>query len=283
MKRTYLGGGISRAQQRGAADIKIILLVVVVVAGLVCAGMWMKTAHDRSVMETQKNLELQTKANEIKQLKTDQDVKEASITKLTTDLKKIKEEQMSAAQSLIKEKEDKIAELDQKVKDAEQKIEEAKKQAADLDKQVSDAKAQVDAKTQEAMNLQKIVQGKDEEIAKLNETVKEWQGKQKAAADLADGYKNRLLEHKIAIEPDKRFAGNVLVVNADPEFIILDLGAASNIPVGQELKVVRGNHYVGKIAIKKLLLPKSDRLSYATTSSLAEPNNKVQEGDVVTN
>jgi len=126
------------------------------------------------------------------------------------------------------------------------------------------------------------IQAKDTQISTLDTTVKDWQAKEKAAADLAERYKSMLLANKIAVEPEKKFHGNVLVVNREQEFLILDLGADDSVPVGTKLEVIRDNHLVGKVTVQKLVQD-NNQLSIATVDSLIDPADAVREGDTVKN
>ena len=87
---------------------------------------------------------------------------------------------------------------------------------------------------------------------------------------------------KIPIEPKKKFVGHILTIHKDPDFLIVDIGLKENLPVGQELKVVRDNHFIGKVTIEKLL-DEDENLSYAVIKSLVDENNQVKEGDIVNN
>ncbi|NLF38581.1 hypothetical protein GX586_04005 [bacterium] len=272
-----------KLNHRGAVDVKVIVIVVVAVAALACAGMWVKTSMDKKTMESQLNAKLTDKTTEADNLKTEVEAKVKKIEELGGEIKKVKDEQAALVEKVKQEQQGRIDELTAVIEENKQKVEEAKKLGEGFEKQLADAKAETAARDTQINGLNATILTKDTEIAALNTTIGDWQKKQKEAADLAEGYKNRLLENKIPLEPDKKFKGHILVVNKSPEFVILDLGSRNDIPVGTELKVVRDNHYIGKITVQKLLLPDSDRLSYATVTTLADPNNSVREGDAIAN
>jgi len=184
-------------------------------------------------------------------------------------------------------------EMDSKVADAKKELNDAMtKNEASLDKAKKDITAAQEALAQEQVahkatkdtvaEREATIKAKETEISTLNATVKDWQAKEKTTADLAERYKSTLLANKIAVEPEKKFHGNVLVVNREQEFLILDLGADDSVPVGTKLEVVRDNHLVGKVTVQKLVQD-NNQLSVATVDCLMDPNDTVREGDAVKN
>jgi flagellar basal body-associated protein FliL len=212
-----------------------------------------------------------------------------SIADLTGKLAERDGDLKKARTELQKVKDDKDAELAQKTKELNDMIAEGN---AALDKAKKDIAAAQEALTAEQTahkatkdtlaQRDETIKSKDEEISQLAATVKDWQAKEKAATDLAERYKTRLLENKIAIEPEKKFHGNVLVVNREQDFLILDLGADDAVPVGTKLEVIRDNHLIGKITVQKLVQD-NNQLSVATVDCLTDPANTVREGDTVKN
>ena len=201
------------------------------------------------------------------------ETKKKEIAKLTDDNKKLESSLASAKCELETAK----ADLEKQTKLAEENA----KIAKEFDTLKKGLEAKTDeamAKRDEAVKASEILTG---ETNKLTASVIEWKGKEKVASDLAEKYKKRLLANKIPLEPDKLFLGNVLVVNKEQEFLILDLGSDDMLPVGKEMEVVRDNHVVAKVTIKKLL--ENTKLSVAAVDSLTDPNNPVQEGDGVKN
>jgi len=186
------------------------------------------------------------------------------------------DDQLSAAQGKLDEKDKAI----QAAKDDVKKVEE---QVAGLMKQIETAQAELDGKEKQVSNLRQVVENKDTQIGKLSQNITALQKAKKEMEDLAEKLKNRLLENKIPIEPEKQFSGHVLVVNKDQGFILIDIGADDNIPVGKKLKVVRKDSYIGDIEVKKLLVDQDSHLSYAVVTELTDETNPVQEGDLVSN
>ena len=261
---------------------KNILLIIIVIIAVVLGGLWVKTLLDKSkVRETltekvdglEKNLKEKTaEAENVNQLL---QATKAEAEKIKKELKSIKEGQLSAAKQEIDKHKEKVSQLEGASKDLQSKL-------ATLNTQLEAAQEDLEGKDKQVANFKQIIEGKDTRIAGLNKNVSTWRGKEKAAVDLADGYKTLLLENKIPIEPEKKFAGHILTVHKDPDFLVVDLGVSDDIPAGQELKVIRDNHYIGKITIQKLL-PEDERLSTAVVVSLVDDNNQVREGDIVRN
>lgn len=191
----------------------------------------------------------------------------------------------------------KVQELETKLTDIERKWREtvaaemkqlkdqlvaAEQRAKATESELEGVKQALDAKEKELAARDKALAEKDGKIDELTKAVADWQAKEKAASELAERYKNRLLENKIALEPERQFRGHVLVVNKEQEFLILDLGSDDMLPVGTKLKVVRDNHLIGTVEVKKLL-PEYGKLSVAVVESLVDPNNPVRENDQVKN
>lgn len=190
----------------------------------------------------------------------------------------------------VKELETKLTDIERQAREAvatemkklRDQLSAAEKRADATEKELQDAKQALEAKEKELAARDKMLAEKDSKIGELTQAVADWQAKEKAASELAERYKNRLLENKIALEPERKFRGHVLVVNKEQEFLILDLGSDDMLPVGTKLKVVRDNHLIGTVEVKKLL-PEYGKLSVAVVESLIDPNNPVRENDQVKN
>ena len=261
---------------------KNILLIIVVVIAVVLGGLWGKTIVDKSKAEKnlKEQLSIQKKSTDLKTAELSVANKEitshkAKLKKVSAELKGIKDGQLSAAKDAISERDDQITEHKNIAKDLQIKL-------ATLNKQLEVSQADLAAKDTKVANMNQIISGKDTKIADLNKDVASWKDKEKTATDLAGTYQKLLLENKIPIEPKKLFAGHVLTIHKDPDFLIIDIGLKDNLPVGQELKVVRDNHFIGKVTVEKLL-DEDGNLSYAIVKSLVDDNNSVKEGDIVNN
>jgi len=261
---------------------KNILLIIVVIIAVVLGALWGKTLADKSKSEKllKEKITLQVKTIKDKSAAlNDANAKitatEANLKKIAAELKSIKEGQLSAAKEEIAKREEKITELQNASNDLQTKL-------ATVNKQLETLQADLDSKDTKVANLKKIVDDKDAKIKELNDTVASWQKKEKAATKLAGTYKRLLLENKISTEPEKKFAGHILTIHKNPDFMIIDLGVEDDLPVSKELSVVRNNHFIGKVIVQKLL-PEDDKLSYVIVKSLVDENNPVKEGDIVKN
>jgi len=262
--------------------VTIILLIVVLIAAGVFGGLWYKSILEIKTMKSDH-------ASQVQKLETDVSDKEAKITTLNSDIEAVKQQvaqkgkeiadlkktQMAAAKDLLAAK-------DQEIAEAKTATEEAVGKNEELAKQIETAQAEIEGKEKQVANLKQVVDGKDKKILGLNQVVVDWKDKHQQMETLAEKLKNRLLENKIPVEPDKKFSGHILVVNKDQDFVIIDLGTDDNLPVGKELKVVRDNSYIGDLEVKKLL-NEDGRLSYAITTKLIDPAKPIQEGDMVSN
>ncbi len=261
---------------------KNILIIIIVIIAVVLGGLWGKTIVDKSKAEKdlKQQLSIQKKSLDLKIAELSVANKEtathkAKAQKSSTELKAMKDGQLSAAKEEINKREDQITEHKNIAQDLQTKL-------ATLNKQLEVSQADLAAKDTKVANLNQVISGKDTKIEGLNKNIVSWKDKEKFATKLAETYQKLLLENKIPIEPKKKFAGNVLTIHKDPDFMIIDIGLKENLPVGQELKVVRDNHFVGKVEIQKLL-DEDENLSYAVVKSLVDDNNPVKEGDIVNN
>ena len=261
---------------------KNILLIIIVIIAVVLGGLWAKTLVDKSkdhdTLTTQiSELDKQLKDKTVDLESTNKLLasNKAKFDKVSKELKAIKEGQLSAAKEEIAKREDKINQLETASKDLQSKL-------STLNKQLEGSQEELEAKDKQVSNFKQIIEGKDTRIGDLNKSVNSWQEKEKAANTLAESYKTILLENKIPVEPEKKFAGHILTVHNDPDFVIIDIGIDDSLPVGQELKVVRDNHFIGKVTVQKLL-PEDKKLSTASVISLVDENNTVRQGDIVKN
>ena len=65
---------------------------------------------------------------------------------------------------------------------------------------------------------------------------------------------------KIVVKPAPLLTGNVLVVNREFAFVIVDLGRVNNVNLGDVLSVYRGGEFVGKVQVEKV----EEKISAAT-------------------
>ena len=71
-------------------------------------------------------------------------------------------------------------------------------------------------------------------------------------------------------------AGQVVVVNREYDFIVINLGKNHGLSVGQEFQIVRGDQVLGKAKVEKIY----DELSAAAILPESQKNN-IREGDAV--
>lgn len=261
---------------------KNILLIIIVIIAVVLGGLWGKTIVDKSKSEKTLNAQISAfkknidkKTAELSVVNESLKASKIKLAETAKELKAIRDGQLSAAKEEITKREDKITQLENASKDLQTKL-------ATLNKQLEAEQAELDVKAAKVANLTQIISDKDTKIANLGKEVTSWKDKEKTASNLADTYKKLLLENKIAIEPKKKFVGHVLTIHKNPDFLIVDIGVKENLPVGQELKVIRDNHFIGKVEIQKLL-DEDENLSYAIVKSLVDGKGAIKEGDIVSN
>ena len=253
----------------------IVIAVLVVAIGVVGFFLWQERDTRTKV---QKTLDatvtaFSNKVDELHQKLDDQSNKIVGLDKQLKDeqakVKKCEDEKEAEIAKVKADVEEKVAELKSELEKAQTEI----SAAQNREKEVQDA---LDASKAQVASLNDTIKAKDSTISELQGTVADWQKQQQAAAALAEKFKNRLLENKISIEPEKQFYGNVLVVNREQDFLILDLGKTDDIPVGTKLNVVRDNHLIGKITVDRFV-EGNDELSIATVDCLYDQNDTVRE------
>ena len=70
--------------------------------------------------------------------------------------------------------------------------------------------------------------------------------------------------------------GQVVVVNREYDFIVMNRGKNHGLSVGQEFQIVRGNQVLGKVKVEKVY----DELSAAAILPDSQKDN-IKEGDAV--
>ena len=70
--------------------------------------------------------------------------------------------------------------------------------------------------------------------------------------------------------------GQVVVVNREYDFIVMNIGRNHGLSVGKEFQVIRGNEVLGKVKVEKVY----DELSAAAILPESQKNN-IREGDAV--
>lgn len=163
---------------------------------------------------------------------------------------------------------------------------------AGLQGTITDLKAQISAKEEEVKSVTEKVEALNGEletqkalVETLNKNVADAKAAQATAEKQANEYKLNLLEHGVPLEPDPVFSGEILAINpagADyPASYIISIGKAAGLPVGQELKVVRGTDYIGTLNVVRIY-DDAENLCGAETKDLVE-GKSIQTGDKVSN
>ena len=233
-------------------------------------GMWVD-AETRYTNYFNYCAKLTTITNE---LQTDINIKKKKIADLTDENKKL-DDSLKATQGELETAKGEVKKLTDLVKENEEK-------ATKFDEMKKEMQGKVDVMTAQLATAAKLTQALTASTNALTVSVLDWQAKQKAELERAEKFKKRLLDNKIPLEPDKLFVGSILVVNTEQEFLILDIGSDDLLPVGKELEVVRDNHVIATVVVKKLL-PQNGKMAIATVKSLVDQNTPVKEGDQVKN
>lgn len=178
---------------------------------------------------------------------------------------------VEAQQALSKQVEDREQEIARLNKDLEQ-AKTQQKQAAD---QVAELQAERDRTKQQLGELEKAKSDLETKIAQLSErpTVELDKVVVGDQPSIASG---SVPAPGIAAAGQSPGSGQVVVVNREYDFIVMNIGKNHGLSIGQEFKIVRGSEVLGKVKVEKVY----DELSAAAILPESKKEN-IREGDAV--
>ena len=266
-----------RRQQAGKLLVPLLGVLTVLAMGVAAAAVYLQLQEREKRQAKEKELhlalaendDLKSRVDEIQQQKSkvegDLTNVRTELTQLQTDLAKAVKAQETLTQSIY-DREKEIArltkELDSARGDAKQattKLAELKAQHEEAQRQLSDlgrAKSELESKVMElssqpTVELDKVTVGSN-----------------------AVPTSGAVMPVSVSAEPSTN--GQVVVINRDYDFIVMNLGKNHGLLIGQEFQVVRGAEILGKVKVEKVY----DELSAATIL----PDSKkdiIREGDTV--
>ena len=196
------------------------------------------------------------------------------VARISRELDQSKEELVKAAQvreTLANSIEDREKEIARLTKSLEQVQSDAKQVAS----QLTELQSQRDAAKKQLADLQKAKGELESKVMELSgqpfvelETVR-------VANDQEAGTEQSAAMPASASSVD--FAqGQVVVINREYDFVVMNMGKNRGLSVGQEFQVVRGSEVLGKVKVEKVY----DELSAAAILPESQKNN-IREGDSV--
>lgn len=196
-----------------------------------------------------------------------------------------------------------------KLEDARQSKTRAEEQLATAKKTLAQAQDELASAVKAREELSRSIEDREKEIARLAKDLEQASADSKQIADQLQSDRKRLadlekakadLESKVMelsgqqplVELDKVLVkgdqaitlptsvpsadGQVVVINREFDFIVMNLGRNHGLAVGQEFQIVRGSEVLGRAKVEKVY----DELSAAALLPESK-KNAIREGDVV--
>lgn len=264
---------------------KAVAILVAIIAIIAAAGlgfMWQKTNGE--LKDTQAKLSKSEQT--CKQAVEAKEAAEAEVANIQAKLAELETAKKTAESSLaaLQAKYDELtANLGGNDEGGEDALAALQNTISELKTQITEKEGEVESLTKEIESAKEKIEGLTAQVAEETKKAEAAKAAQVAAEKKAADYKQNLLEHGIAVDAPPVFEGEVLEVNpagADyPASYILSLGKSSGLPVGQELKVVRGTDYIGTINVVRIY-EDAENISGAESKVLVE-GKTVQKGDKV--
>lgn len=261
--------------QRG----KITVMVLGLVAGLsvVVAGTGimlqmrerdLRMAKERELLLVKsQNQDLEQQLREAKQARGEV---EEQLSRVRLDFEKMAkqvDEERQAKATLAKSVDERQREIDRLGKDLEQ----VRSERATMAEQLAQVKTQQDAAQKQLEELQQAktqLETKVLELSNASTPTVELDKVVVSGAPPQPGLQQA--------QPASAVQGQVLVINREYDFVVVNLGKNQGLGVGQELQIIRGQDVLGRAKIEKLY----DELSAAAILPGAK-KDMIREGDVV--
>ena len=195
---------------------------------------------------------------------------QADLTKTKTDL----DAAITAKDALTRSIEDRQKEIERLTKDLEQARTDRKQLASDLD-QLRSQRVGLQRQVQDLESAKSDLQSKVMELSEhpTVELDKIVVGDTPQSSTVRSDY---AAPAPVSLTDAKGGDGQVIVVNREYDFVVMNLGKNHGLSIGQEFQILRGADVVGKVKVEKVY----DELSAAAI--LPESNKDlIQEGDGV--
>ena len=274
-------GDQPRNTQAGKMLVPLLGVLAILAMGVAAVGvvLLMKERDTRQAKERElqlalaENKDLSVRIEEIEQAKAkiEEDLRE-----VRKDLTQSQEDLLAAAkaqETLTRSVEDREKEIGRLTKDLEQIRSESKQITA----QVSALQTERDAAKQQLADLEQAKTDLESKVMELSggqptvELEKVLVTNDQPSAASGGG-----VVMPVATTSKASADGQVVVVNREYDFIVMNLGKNHGLSVGQEFQIVRGAEVLGKVKVEKVY----DELSAAAILPESQKNN-IREGDAV--
>lgn len=176
----------------------------------------------------------------------------------------------SARDALAKSVDDRQKEVDRLTKDMEQ----ARNERRSLASQIEEFSSERSALQQQLADLEKAKSDLESKVMQLSEKPTVELDKIVVTNDLMDaGGGAAMAVSAMSAGP---MNGQIVVVNRDYDFIVMNLGKKQGLSIGQEFTIVRGEQVLGRVKVEKIY----DELSAAAILPDSRKDS-IREGDTV--
>lgn len=248
-----------------------ILIGIIVVMALGAASVSLVLQTQERKLRLAKERELFLVKSEKQQLEEQlQEVTEAK-EQLEADLAKVTAQADQIAQQLAEERQMK-ATLAKSVDDRQKEIDRLGKDLAQAQSEHEGLVAQVGQLQGQQQSLQQQLADLEKAKGELEAKVLELSGSPTVELDkiIVKG------DDTASAEPRAAGEGQVIVVNREYDFIVMDLGKKQGLEIGQEFQIVRGQEVLGRVKVEKVY----EELSAAAILPESKKDS-IREGDLV--
>ncbi len=256
-----------------------VLTILSVGVAVFAANMVMQERDKRQAKERElhiaqaENEDLRGRVEEIQQAKAKV---EAEITRTKGELSKAQEQlakSVESQQTLSRSVEDREREISRLMKELDQTRTESKKTITDL----SEMQSERDAVKQQLADLEKAKGELETKVMELSSGERPTVELEKVLVTNGQAAKQGSGGGGVAATAQAGApSGQVVVINREYDFIVMNLGKNNGLSVGQEFQVVRDHQVLGKVKVEKIY----DELSAAAILPDSKKES-IREGDTV--
>ncbi len=255
--------------------LSILIVVLMVVAG---TAIWFQTQEHDKRLTTEHELSIvKAEINEVKaRLDETQQAKsrsETELTQLRQELTQTKDALTQAAasqDSLTHSVEDREKEINRLTKDLEQ----IRTQDKDIGTQLSELQRERETMKQQLADLERSKGDLETKVVALSDHPSVELDKVMVGGAQPAGSAATVLP--VSATTKGSASGQIVVVNKEYDFIVMNLGKSQGLSIGQEFQVVRGDQVLGKVKVEKVY----DELSAAAILPESKKDS-IHEGDTV--
>ena len=279
--------------QSGKMVVPLLSVLAALAMGVAAVAIYLQMQEREVRMARERELQLATAEND--SLKTHLQEVEVAKSKMEEDLSRAKKDvlesreelakSVEAQQVLSKSIEDREQEITRLTKDLSQTKDEAQKTGAqitslqrerdDVKRQVADlerAKSQLESKVMELSSSSQQMDSGQPTV----ELDKIFVSSSPSSSSVTSAVSPMTSSSVLPVTSSSDAGGEVVVVNREYDFVVMNLGKNHGLSIGQEFQIVRGNQVLGKVKVEKVY----DELSAAAILPESQKNS-IREGDSV--